>query len=114
MKTAGSLCSTWHVNCNYKGGALSSCDLCCRNRPGTVDILCFSAQCKQRIAFGSDRCSEESCASAVLSYSSTTTRACPADSAFDIRVTLSDHTGSVSRCVVAGPVAEKMLGFAVQ
>jgi len=27
---------------------------------------------------------------------------------------VADHTGSVSRCVIAGPVAEKMLGMTVQ
>jgi len=33
---------------------------------------------------------------------------------YDIRVSLSDHTGSVSNCIVAGPIAEKVLGFTVK
>jgi len=52
-----------------------------------------------------------------VSYNSSVTTRQPrgplADAVYDIRVTLSDHTGSLSRCVVAGPVAEKMLGIAV-
>jgi len=42
-----------------------------------------------------------------------TTQPCLSEVTYDIRVTLADHTGSVSRCVIAGPVAERMLGMTV-
>jgi len=52
---------------------------------------------------------------AVMSYSSSVIRPpCVAEASYDLRVTLSDHTGSVSRCIIAGPVADKMLGLTVQ
>ena len=36
------------------------------------------------------------------------------DVTYDLRVSLSDHTGTVSNCIVAGPVAERLLGFTVE
>jgi len=62
-----------------------------------------------------DRCSSDSCTAAVMGYSSTIIQpACLTEATFDIRVTLSDHTGSISRCVIGGPVAEKILGITVK
>jgi len=80
-------------------------------------LMCLwcSTQCRQRIAVGTDRCSSDSCMAAVMSYSSTVIEPpCLVEATYDVRVTLTDHTGSIPRCIVAGPVAEKMLGVTVQ
>ena len=48
------------------------------------------------------------------SRSSTSLMSQAPDATYNIRVTLTDHTGTVSRCIVAAPVADKMLGITVQ
>ena len=74
----------------------------------------YSSQCRQRLAAGADRCSNDYCAAAVLSYSSSVVQPTRLiEASYDIRVTLADHTASISRCVIAGPVAENMLGLTV-
>ena len=80
----------------------------------TVMFVQCSSQCRQRIAADADHCCNDSCSTAVMSYSSSMMQPCIAEASYDIRVTLSDHTASVPRCIIAGPVAEKMLGIMVQ
>ena len=110
------MCSTQCRHCRMSVCVQwTMCSTQCRHCRMSVCVqwtMC-STQCRQRIAVGADRCSSDSCLAAVMSYSSSVLKPCLAEASYDIRVTLSDHTGSIPRCIIAGPVAEKMLGITV-